>query len=88
MENRTRNFLLFLGTGLAVSGILLYYLRAISGLFPVILIITGLVIVVIGIYNWGAGTDFSSKQETPMENVSIEYNNDMKPVWDRFINSH
>ena len=73
MENRTRNFLLFLGIGIAVIGILLFYLEAIDSLFLTILLIAGFIIVIIGIYNWGAGTDFSSKQETPMENVSIEY---------------
>jgi len=80
MENRTRTFLLILGIGIVIIGILLLYFGAINGVFFVIFLITGLVMIIIGAYNWGAGTDFSSKQETPMENVGIEYNTEMNPM--------
>lgn len=73
MENSTRNLLLALGIGIAVIGIILFYLEIINWIFLAVLIITGFVLVIIGVYNWGSGTDFSQHQETPIENVDIEF---------------
>lgn len=73
MEKIIKNFLICLGTVLVAAGSILFYLEAISWMFLIFFIIAGIIVIIISLYNWNAGTDFSARQETPMENEGIEY---------------
>ena len=73
MEKTIKNFLLGLGIALILLGILFWYLNWINFTFMIVFIIAGIILIMIEIYNWGAGTDLSHKQETPIENTGIEY---------------
>jgi len=72
MEKSTRNFLLVLGISLLVLGGLFWYFSMLSMIYVTIFAIAGIILIIIPLYNWGGGTDFSAKQETPMENEDIQ----------------
>jgi len=73
MEKGIKNFLLMLGIALILLGVLLYYFDLINFIFLIVFIIAGIILIAIEIYNWGAGTDFQKKQETPIENADLDF---------------
>ena len=73
MEKTVKNFLLILGIALILLGVLFWYLTLINLTFMIIFIIAGIILIIIELYNWGAGIDLSHKQEYPIENENVEY---------------
>jgi hypothetical protein len=77
MEDSTQKYMLFFGIGWSVLWIILIFL--IIDFWPGVLYeLPGIILLWIGLYNWGSGIDLKHKQDVPIENEGIELNADAK----------
>jgi len=70
----TQEYLLGLGVAWTAGFLIFYLFGIINEISDMVYEIPGIVMIIISLYNWGAGTDISRKQKTPIEDMDIEWN--------------
>jgi len=76
MKEAARNFMIIAGILWSLIWLVLWFFGIGKGMIYLFYEIPGIILIIIGVYNWGSGMNMENKQKYPIENQDISFMRD------------